>query len=105
MKRDEFQAELDRIDRQRRGDPLTPEGEARIRAQERRWSEENRIRRDEWAKALGFSLLPHLVSAGRRLPSRHAAYRAGSGPCPVGSAPMNSRAAAVVRSAESQPSW
>jgi hypothetical protein len=58
MKRNEFQAELDRIDRQRRGDPLTPEDEARIRAQERRWSEENRIRRDEWAKARGFPYYP-----------------------------------------------
>jgi hypothetical protein len=47
MTRDEFQAELDRIDRQLRGDPLTPEDEARIRGQERRWAAEARIRREE----------------------------------------------------------
>jgi hypothetical protein len=58
MKRDEFQAEPDRIDRQRRGDPLTPEDEARIHAQERRWSEGNRIRREEWSKARGFPYYP-----------------------------------------------
>lgn len=54
----ELDAEQDRLDRQRRGDPLTPEEEARIRAQERRWAMESRIRREEWAKAQGFPYYP-----------------------------------------------
>ena len=58
MKPDEFDAELDRLDRQRRGDPLTPEEEARIRAQARRWAAESRIRHEEWAKAEGFPYYP-----------------------------------------------
>ena len=50
--------ELARIDAQRRGDPLTPEDIARIRAQERRSATESRIRSEEWAKATGFPYWP-----------------------------------------------
>src|SRR5215469_5077407 len=44
-----------------RGDPLTPEEEARIRAQERRRAMEMRIRHEEWAHAVGFPYWPRWV--------------------------------------------
>jgi hypothetical protein len=44
-----------------RGDPLTPEEEAHIRAQERRRAMETRIRHEEWAQAAGFPYWPRWV--------------------------------------------
>jgi hypothetical protein len=44
-----------------RGDPLTPEEEGRIRAQERRRATEMRIRHEEWARAEGFPYWPRWV--------------------------------------------
>lgn len=57
----DFDKELARIDATRRGDPLTAEDIARIRAQERRWATESRIRSEEWAKATGFPYWPRWV--------------------------------------------
>ena len=51
-------AERARFERQMRGEPLTPEEEERIRARERRYAMEDRIRRDERAKAQGFPYYP-----------------------------------------------
>jgi hypothetical protein len=44
-----------------RGDPLTPEQEAHVRAQERRKAMEMRIRHEEWAQAVGFPYWPRWV--------------------------------------------
>lgn len=57
----DIEKELARIDATRRGDPLTPEDIARIRAQERRIATEQQIRSEEWAKAEGFPYWPQWV--------------------------------------------
>ena len=53
--------DLARREAEIRGDPLTPEEEARIRAQERRKATEMRIRHEEWARAEGFPYWPRWV--------------------------------------------
>ncbi len=53
--------ELARHEAEIRGDPLTPEDEERIRAQERRKATEMRIRHEEWARAEGFPYWPRWV--------------------------------------------
>jgi hypothetical protein len=58
---DDLTQQLADADARMRGNPLTPEDEARIRACHRRAAREYQIRRDEFDRAQGFPSWPHLL--------------------------------------------